>query len=598
MLEAKRRLEQDPRLITSHTVLVVDLSAIMRKSDMNGHRTRSRAVFYTLAEEFVASRLSSNISSMEGFGTSHTDVVTLIAMRDTPSILFSKEPISWLLYNQLLRLAENERPSSHGDFYPSIEAAFEVLERADYGESALAMYFLSDGRPSDGRYDYFFPNNLYDLITKKVKSIGHRFTFFTVGFGSDRRKFEVLEEMVKFAKDSGAASTSFITNMDATGLVESMTSFLSMTSSLRNSMSCIPDRNYAGQIRKRREDVQKEKYEAGKLYNSAEWIVYTSNCQRYVLEYVELQGIYKSEWKEVPMLDSQATGIAVKRKYFAEGAERIVYELREVDVTGRPVGMLQVAKDSKFVETMEGSDLKEKFHKDFISLQMKAENMAEKFNRALNGCGVSADIPRIRFLPCSVYVCNNYELVLLAEQRLPVEDYKKYNDNAGRVIGTQARIFQPPQENHKLEIMTEEEEEDEEDEEEEVDQVDDYLHFQELSHRIAELETKVVDIDVPQTFSHFSYVKTSRNRLVCDLQGVLTLVEQQFSESKRKTKNATQLMFLLTDPCIHDKKLYKHKRQHRCISTNMGEKGMRDFFRTHNCNALCEILKLGQPKGK
>jgi hypothetical protein len=38
--EATRRIDANPLMIRSHTVLIVDMSASMNKSDMNGHRTR------------------------------------------------------------------------------------------------------------------------------------------------------------------------------------------------------------------------------------------------------------------------------------------------------------------------------------------------------------------------------------------------------------------------------------------------------------------------------------------------------------------------------------------------------------------------------
>ena len=43
-----------------------------------------------------------------------------------------------------------------------------------------------------------------------------------------------------------------------------------------------------------------------------------------------------------------ATGIAVKKEYFGEGAERIVYEMYEVDKFGQPVGEPLVAKESLY----------------------------------------------------------------------------------------------------------------------------------------------------------------------------------------------------------------------------------------------------------
>ncbi|KAJ1482862.1 hypothetical protein T484DRAFT_1802619 [Baffinella frigidus] len=48
------------------------------------------------------------------------------------------------------------------------------------------------------------------------------------------------------------------------------------------------------------------------------------------------------------------------------------------------------------------------------------------------------------------------------------------------------------------------------------------------------------DIDIPQAFSHFTYIYTKRKKLVCDLQGVLN-------------EACTPPLFELTDPVIHYK---------------------------------------------
>ena len=56
--ETKRRISLTPELITSHTVLIVDMSGSMNKNDMFGHRTRSRGVYFSLAEEYVANHLN------------------------------------------------------------------------------------------------------------------------------------------------------------------------------------------------------------------------------------------------------------------------------------------------------------------------------------------------------------------------------------------------------------------------------------------------------------------------------------------------------------------------------------------------------------
>lgn len=51
---AKERLRRNPSLCTSHTVIVVDQSASMRKCDVLDFRNRAQAVFGTLALDFVA----------------------------------------------------------------------------------------------------------------------------------------------------------------------------------------------------------------------------------------------------------------------------------------------------------------------------------------------------------------------------------------------------------------------------------------------------------------------------------------------------------------------------------------------------------------
>ena len=70
-LETKRRLKAHPQQITSHTVLVVDMSGSMKKADMNGYKTRARGVYFNLAEELVAVRLHSVASGMMSQYTIH-----------------------------------------------------------------------------------------------------------------------------------------------------------------------------------------------------------------------------------------------------------------------------------------------------------------------------------------------------------------------------------------------------------------------------------------------------------------------------------------------------------------------------------------------
>eukprot|EP00047_Mylnosiga_fluctuans_P004940 m.237432 g.237432 ORF g.237432 m.237432 type:complete len:488 (-) comp13135_c0_seq1:190-1653(-) len=78
----------------------------------------------------------------------------------------------------------------------------------------------------------------------------------------------------------------------------------------------------------------------------------------------------------------------------------------------------------------------------------------------------------------------------------------------------------------------------------------------------------VID-ELPQVFSHFTWSATDGQQLVCDLQGVWNQYDG----------------FQLTDPVVHD-------GRHGPRRTNRGYPGIRKFFETHRCTALCHELGL------
>lgn len=78
-----------------------------------------------------------------------------------------------------------------------------------------------------------------------------------------------------------------------------------------------------------------------------------------------------------------------------------------------------------------------------------------------------------------------------------------------------------------------------------------------------------------QALSHFSYVLSNRQLVLCDLQGGVD------EENK---------IIVLTDPAIVT---FKGK-QFGCADT--GRKGMRNFFHHHECNHLCQHLPMPHDK--
>ena len=612
--EARVRLA-DYRVITSHTVLVVDQSASMRKSDMNGHRTRSRAVYYELAEEFLAPRLRP-LSSQNPFSDNVTDVVTLIEMREEPTLVFSGEPVSWDLYNRFVRLADKriDEIKLHGNYKPSIQLALDILLRhVDEKQCALLLFFLTDGRPSDMATSHIRGHNPLVDMMKTLKSVAQlipdRFEFHAIGFGSDGETFDVLRDMVSTVQSVGAPSYMVIGNSDE--LHTALTSVVHSTTSLVSKLSSL---NFGASLESHRIRTPATKistYDPKSIVEPRKWNIFnTVQCdslqiKRMVLQYEResRSGYWIGEWKDVtPFQNATAVGFAVAKEYFGEGAERIVYDMREIDKNSQPVGPPLVFKHSRWLQ--KGQHEKTKFHKIFVRTQMKAESIAKQFNSRLDRLGISLYTPRIVFISCSIY---QYEMIntvsgintfteetFLAEQKLDATRYKKWNDNAGGVDGVRIERNDPYElaiiEEHNntprtaaslpvpsvaaLDAVQEEEEEEDEDDENDED-----LNVTTAQPNVVpnKRECQIMESDVPQAFTHFSYVFSKRNLMVCDLQGVLSY-------------SGTYPVFQCTDPCIHRKDTGRGNLKYG--RTNKGKDGIRNFFKTHKCNVLCEELML------
>jgi hypothetical protein len=107
---------------------------------------------------------------------------------------------------------------------------------------------------------------------------------------------------------------------------------------------------------------------------------------------------------------------------------------------------------------------------------------------------------------------------------------------------------------------------------------------------VEDSESDCIDVDantffvtkdeVAQAFSHFSYVHTGKQMLICDLQGV-------YDHPNRRLN--------FTDPVIHYHDTTKEGRCSRGVygRTDHGHKGISNFMKTHVCNALCEFVTKG-----
>lgn len=98
---AKEVIEKKPELCSSHTVLVVDTSGSMKTHDIVLHRDRQVAAYSTVALEYVAEQLFTESAN-------NRDVVSLVEFNKIANVIFEREPISWVLFNKLLKRRDVE----------------------------------------------------------------------------------------------------------------------------------------------------------------------------------------------------------------------------------------------------------------------------------------------------------------------------------------------------------------------------------------------------------------------------------------------------------------------------------------------------------
>jgi len=148
---------------TSHTVVVVDQSGSMRKTDVAGGVTRSDAVWLMLATDLVAKQLENKTMSS-------TDVISIIGMNAHSTVLIDQEPIDWIVFNKIIGLLRSCEPKSDGNYLPALDEAERLLCINPSGACALMLLFLSDGKPSDQfRLDSHLELGLGERCTARTK---------------------------------------------------------------------------------------------------------------------------------------------------------------------------------------------------------------------------------------------------------------------------------------------------------------------------------------------------------------------------------------------------------------------------------------------
>eukprot|EP00978_Attheya_sp_CCMP212_P001915 scaffold3990_cov54-Attheya_sp.AAC.3 len=533
--ELVRILRDEPQLCTTHSVIIIDQSGSMRAADVNGFRNRSQAAYGTLALDYIAEQLYTRGDDL------FVDAISVIEMNDTGNLIISKDPLDWLLFNNLLRRQTEAKPRSHGNYLHSVQLASDIilnewnllssLELDSEDLPAYMLVFLSDGKPSD-KTPYETEMRL-QIVRFLAQTLGEKLTFCAMGLGAAGSDFHSLSELVANVKAHGAEGTfnhAGLSSTELSSLFSSISSTMTTTRTQLLESNTFSSDKTEKSVTMRKNDTPLKKWPFQR---------YTVCVSRYRFD-IDRYKNYKYAWEQVPFRDEAASCFDIETSPFGRGAERLAYRFHEVKLHqngGKRVGKMMVAKESKFINDERG---KEGFHKNFCTIQQKAGSLADDFNKAIKRCPMlkptkdeCSKPPRITFLKCHVYEYNGNDGILsglLVESFLKGK-FTKYNGNNGYVLKSR-------------------------------------------SDRSVELEIGEVRLDdFLQAFSHYTYITTDHNLIVCDLQGVL-------NEEGRYPR------FELTDPVICTKKKPRYGK------TDLRMRGIRLFCKSHRCNNVCKGLGL------
>jgi len=597
-----------------------------------------------LARDFIKVPLEKDLRSCN-------DVISVVLMRDTAEVVIKYEPIDWVLYNKFLDMREwtTARPRGPGNYMPALELAGDLLKLNSCGGCALSLFFFSDGKPSD-RGD--FSSLVGDLASK----FGRRLSFTCVGMAeSEDDEFSTLFNMVKEAESYGCVASFGRPKLDTDSLSHIVSTLATSLTTTVTEMTDV----VTGKMKTVRTDILREKrgtvdgdhltddwwkYENQHVVGFYAWnrannsfvdimdrrcaccwnessqnfvcpnckavyfcsrscwnkkhVVYNRQsviCQAMQMKYLSC----KISEKEMDQVHSFS--VAVKNKYFEEGAERQVRKFRFLGQDQYTfIGPVMVAKESRFIEEEASYDRRLKFHEQFMRTQSISSAYSEKFNEAIlkleDKRVLSQRSPRIEFLKPLLVEVNDKKLknyCFLIEEMLEGK-YEKFNNNKGYVKGQdhngkfkksigQSQISIRLSQNSLSDLVSMFEnfsfaDEPTKDGLDAIYEGSEDLESDDDSSGIYQMNSIEI-YDFPQAFSHFTYQKSKNKLIVVDLQGVL-----KFGSFGTK-------IFRLTDPVIHQRKQSQAKN-YNFGRTNLGEKGMQAFFATHQCSALCRALGL------
>jgi hypothetical protein len=339
--KAKELIAIKPELCVSHTVLVVDNSGSMATRDFHLHRDRQTAAYTETALEFVAEQLFSETAN-------NSDVVSLVEFSDKVRVVFTREPVSWVLFKKLLARRDArgfkarevaklmEMYSCDSNYLPALEEVDKLLAIGNHDSCALSLLFLSDGAPSDAREVGLTTPGAERRMCRRVAAIAEKFgkqklNITMVGFGNKFQDFSALQSMAQAAKDVPGGTTADFVYCEK--MANSMgTAITSLVTRLTASRTALME---AGATRGRtNRNIASEKesrvFNDWKYYNiHAHWVFDPS--RRLFAHYSGLPpgALRDDNWKEAKqaklLQKKPPQFLAINTKTCGEGVERLAF---------------------------------------------------------------------------------------------------------------------------------------------------------------------------------------------------------------------------------------------------------------------------------
>jgi hypothetical protein len=138
---------QAARCVDTHTIVVVDASGSMRKSDVPGYKSRTEAGYHCLEKDLLEPQLP--ISQSIGAGKA---VVSLIEMGEHANIVLERSEVNNEVQEHLREKMKNYKSGkNYGNYIPALDPILELQHRRpmEAVDEKIFVVFLSDGAPSD-----------------------------------------------------------------------------------------------------------------------------------------------------------------------------------------------------------------------------------------------------------------------------------------------------------------------------------------------------------------------------------------------------------------------------------------------------------------